>query len=257
MVAKLENIEIGLEKKNMENPTRPQKILPYKTYNKIGHLSKSRLGEGDHYIDPKTESLFLKDIQDPHSYCIVQEKLDGANVSVVRWKGEIIALSRSGYDCKNSDQEQFKMFHRYVNHYKERFENILIQDGMRIVGEWLALAHGIIYKFDVEPFVPFDIFFHEMPFPYLKTLKVLYRERFTMPYEYHLGGACSLNRAIKLSSKDKSYHGAEKVEGFIYRIEREGKPPLIAKYVHHDKIDGKYFNEDKSKLIWNWRDDLL
>lgn len=30
---------------------RPQRVLNYKTYNSIGHLSLSRLGDGDHHQD--------------------------------------------------------------------------------------------------------------------------------------------------------------------------------------------------------------
>jgi hypothetical protein len=50
-------------------------------------------------------------------------------------------------------------------------------------------------------------------------------------------------------------HGAlEPLEGAVWRVEREGKVDFLGKYVRHFKQDGKYFNEDHTKLIWNWKD---
>src|SRR5258706_14403007 len=114
----------------------PKKILDYKTYNKIGHFSKSRLGDGDHFIDKKTESQFLTKCDDQTAVIIVQEKLDGSNVCVVNIKNKMVALSRAGYLCETSNQLQHRAFAKWVKIHEERFINCLFHDGMRLVGEW-------------------------------------------------------------------------------------------------------------------------
>ena len=61
-----------------------------------------------------------------------------------------------------------------------------------------------------------------------------------------------------LSVKDGEFygkHGAlEPVEGAVWRVEREGRVDFLGKYVRNFKEDGKYFNNDQRKLVWNWRD---
>lgn len=228
----------------------PEKILPYKTYNRIGHLSKSRLGEGDHFVDQKTEGLLTKQNDDPNSVIIVQEKLDGSNVCVVRWKGELRALGRSGYDCQYSNQEQHRLFHKFVMDRKDRFEKILPKEEDRVVGEWLALAHGTLYNLNHEPFVPFGLFEGQKELSFLALFSTCFANGFVTPIVLHIGGACSVNRALKLLNAEK-YHGADNPEGVVYRMERPGKPPILAKLVKHDKEDGKFFKEGKE--IWNWK----
>jgi hypothetical protein len=48
-------------------------------------------------------------------------------------------------------------------------------------------------------------------------------------------------------------HGAtDPVEGAIWRIERKGEVDFLAKYVRHDKVDGKYFPENNNGITtWN------
>jgi hypothetical protein len=52
----------------------------------------------------------------------------------------------------------------------------------------------------------------------------------------------------------KSGWPADEIEGVVYRVERQGQPAFIAKYVRPDKIDGKYLPEISGQpAIWNWR----
>lgn len=230
----------------------PEKILDYKTYNKIGHLSKSRLGKGDHFIDKKAEETFLKQVLDNQTLVIVQEKMDGSNVCVVKHNGDLIALGRSGYKCSDSNLEQHRYFDKFVKRYKERFSSILPNEGDRIVGEWCLQAHGTKYPFtkEEELFYPFDIFLqktHRLSF--IDFFMLVSSVDFRSPKVLHLGGSCSINRGMKLLKKEISLKAHEyDPEGLIYRIEKAGAFQNIAKYVCHHKEDGKYF---KDGTIWN------
>jgi len=239
----------------MHNKQFPEKVLPYKTYNKIGHLSKSRLGEGDHFIDEKTESQLTKQLTDPVAVIYVEEKLDGSNVCVVRWKGELRCLTRSGYDCEKSTQEQHRMFARWVHHRRDLFGILLSEEEDRVVGEWLALAHGTKYQIDsgYNVFIAFDLYKKEHEMRYFDRIKSFASVGLAMPRLLHVGGACTTNRAIKLL-EEPSCHKPEDAEGVIYRMERPGKIALKAKLVKKNKVDGKYLIDGQE--IWNWHDGL-
>lgn len=228
------------------------KVLEHRPYQSIGHFSKSRLGSADKHIDANTERHFLTDIPNQQCLVIVQEKLDGSNVSVVLHGDELIPMGRAGYRCQDSDQEQHRMFYDYVMKNEAAFMSML-RKNERIVGEWLALAHGTIYNGVKAPFVPFDIFtanndrlpfleFHKRVSPWLDIPTVL-----------HMGGSCSLGRAERLA---KRLLGGRDYEGFVYRLEEAGKFKAIAKYVRQDKVDGLYLDkEDPLYPRWNWRPD--
>lgn len=227
----------------------PKKVLTYKTYNKIGHLSKSRLGEGDHFVDAKTEKTATKELDDLLTLIIVQEKLDGSNVCVANVGGEIVAMGRSGYRCSESNQEQHRRFANWVQLKINHFQNLLMP-GDRIVGEWLAQAHGTRYELEHDPFVAFDLFKGEDRCTYHDFLLNVLPWGFITPQVYHIGGSCSISRIEKLSSKIKSIHNAiDPIEGFIWRIETNGKFKNIVKYVRAQKEDGKYFKDGQE--VWN------
>ena len=236
------------------------KVLPYKTYNRIGHFSKSRLGDGDHYIDQKTEDICLKQIVDPLTLIIVQEKLDGSNVCVLNTGDEIVALSRSGYRCDTSNLEQHRAFAQWVRFREERFTKLLPFEGNRVVGEWLLQAHGTKYNIcDSEDlFVPFDWFMRiddnqELRVNYHLFLNKVLPLGFRTPHLFHVGGACSINRTEKMAKYyDFPIINQDSIEGFIYRIEVNGEFKNIVKYVRPNKIDGKYFIDFPDQPIWNF-----
>lgn len=228
----------------------PIKILSYKTYNSIGHLSSSRLGESDSKIDQNTENLLVKQTAGGHQLVIVQEKIDGSNVCVVNQNGKLFALSRSGYNCETSNQEQHRMFHDYMMKHYDRFYSLLPTHDSRVVGEWTALAHGTIYIDVEDPFVAFDLYqkidnvIQPLPFKDFTTLVAI--AGFKQPQILHMGGACPIAKAMKKLDKYRPDS-----EGLVYRLEENFKPKIIAKYVKHDKVDGKYLKDGQQ--IWNWR----
>ncbi|MEW6276861.1 MAG: hypothetical protein AB1556_17345 [Bacillota bacterium] len=65
--------------------------------------------------------------------------------------GGIIPLVRAGYVAWSSPFEQHRLWADWVLRNEERFRNVL-KEGERLVGEWLAQAHGTRYALPHEPF---------------------------------------------------------------------------------------------------------
>ena len=137
----------------MNNNIKP---IGKKAYGSIPHLPYSRLGTGDHHIEEGQALIATKKTRDKNDLIIVQEKLDGSNCSVAKVNGKILALGRSGYLAETSPYEQHKLFAKWVLLNEQRFITLL-NENERVCGEWLAQAHGTIYKLIHEPFVVFDL----------------------------------------------------------------------------------------------------
>lgn len=229
------------------------KPLFRKNYGSIGHLPKSRLGEGDHSLSENQAAVLTDKPRDHKDLVIVQEKLDGANVGVLRKDGRLIALTRAGHTAETSPMEQFQMLTKWVANNEARFD--FLEDGERVVGEWIAMAHGTRYKTD-DPFVAFDIMREDRRETYI-NFRARIGLKLRVAHLLHIGQPISIKKIEKLLDhgfgETYGYHGAlEPVEGAVWRVEREGKVDFLAKYVRHFKQDGKYFNEDHTKLVWNW-----
>ena len=230
------------------------KPLIQKNYGSIGHLPGSRLGEGDHSISERQASILTDKARDYKDLIIVQEKLDGANVGILRHEGKLIGLTRKGHRAVDSPLEQFQMFQKWIYNNEVRFD--FLHNGERVVGEWLAMAHGTKYEVS-DPFIAFDIISGHTRLPYIDFVRRIGCSLITA-HLLHIGAPISIKRVEKLLSKKDGiyygYHGAlEPVEGAVWRVEREGKVDFLGKYVRPGKEDGKYFNEDLCKLVWNWR----
>lgn len=224
------------------------KPLGHKAYGSIPHLPGSRRGPGDHGISESQASICTVQARDKHDRVIVQEKLDGSCCSVARINGEIVPLVRAGYPAKSSPYEMHHWFHDWAMARQVYFRDKL-KDGERVVGEWLAQAHGTLYTLPHGPFVVFDLMrghdrvtwdelFHRMNesvFPMLLA---------TWPV--------SIEKAMLLLS---SGHGAlDPLEGCVWRVERFGKVDFLAKYVRPDKVDGCYLPEQSGQPpVFNWK----
>lgn len=183
---------------------------------------------------------------------IVEEKMDGTNVCVVRHNDKIIALGRSGYDCEDSPQEQHKMFHRWVMGNKEKFEQLLPNNDDRVVGEWLALAHGTIYPAEkiVQPFMAFDLFLQKKQQDYLTRKESVEQVGLiNVPQLYFGTETLAVDDAMAMAEPNS--------EGVIYRLERmvskkdtHYTPWVIAKVVKKEKVDGFYLHQET--FTWNW-----
>lgn len=227
------------------------KPLGHKAYGSIPHLPGSRLGEGDHHCSPGQARIACEKKRDKHDHIVVQEKLDGSCCAVAKVNNEIIALGRAGYLATSSQYPVHHSFARYVEKNKNRFYNLL-QNGERLVGEYLAQAVGTKYDLKHEPFVPFDLMTGKERAIYEEFhLRVTV---FDFPTPFLIGNAgepVSIEEAIQ--KVRVSGHGAlDPVEGAIWRVERKDKVDFLVKFVRHDKEDGKYFPEVTGKeTIWN------
>ncbi len=228
------------------------KPLGQKAYGSIPHLSKSRLGEGDHHCEIGQEKIATEKPRDKFDLIIVQEKLDGSNCSVAKIGGQIIPLTRSGFTAESSPFEQHWYFAKWVAKEKVRFEKLL-NEGERVVGEWLMQAHSTRYNLTHEPFVPFDIMLKHHRINYHDFLLRVLPLGFTVPHLIHIGQPIGINWVLK--HIETSGHGAiDKVEGAIWRVENKGKVDFLVKYVRPDKQDGIYLPEVSNQpAIWNWQ----
>lgn len=226
------------------------KPLGRKLYGSIGHLPNSRLGPGDHHVNPGQARICLERARDKHDVIIVQEKLDGSNCGVAKIDGRIVPLIRAGYPAISSKWFQHRMFHEWALVNRARFDYIL-REGERIVGEWLAQAHGTLYDLPHEPFVVFDIMIDERRLPYDDFFERV-KGVFVTPTLVSYGPPIHVEEAMDILGPHGG-HGAEQVEGLVYRVERRNEVDFLAKWVRPDKIDGKYLPDvTGAEPIWNW-----
>ena len=228
------------------------KPLGQKAYGSIGHLPESRMGPGDHKLPEGQAAIATTKARDKHDVVIVTEKLDGSCCAVARLNGSLLALGRAGHLAQTSPYEQHQLFAAWVRHNEPLFD--FLQDGERIVGEWLAQAHGTRYVLWHEPFAVFDLMRdHERaPFDELTTRT----HNLPRPTVLHRGSPVSVENAMKRLVAG-GHHGAqEPVEGAVWRVERRGQFDFLAKFVRPDKKDGAYLPEiSNQEPVWNWRPD--
>jgi hypothetical protein len=235
--------------------TLTEKPLRAKNYGSIPHLPKSRLGPGDHSISPGQSWILTEKARDAHDIIFVHEKLDGANTGVARHNGEILALSRSGKLCANATYEHLRAFDGWVKINRKLFD--WLEEGERVCGEWLAMAHGTRYTLPHAPFVVFDLMKGSVRSTQ-DAMDARIDSRLTRSACLHKGGPLSITEALKRLGKF-GFHGAtEPVEGVVYRVERNGQVDFLAKFVQHWKQDGKYlenpvWNCDVSEWLKPWK----
>lgn len=234
------------------NCSTSRKPLGRKSYGSIGHLPNSRLGPSDSCVTEGQAKICTSKARDKHDTIIVQEKLDGSNVGVAFLNGRIHALTRAGYHARTSPYEQHYLFADWVEKNEKRFIRVL-REGERICGEWLAQAHGTIYKLgkDFEPFAAFDI----MVGSTRKTFQEFSEQLdtvFQTPTLLHCGSPFSVEDAMKIHEEYR--YPCDEIEGVVYRVERHGKVDFLAKYVRPHKVDGKYLESVTGQPnVWNWR----
>jgi hypothetical protein len=227
------------------------KPLKGKAYGSIPHLPGSRLGEGDHHCHEGQSKIATEKKRDKHDIVIVQEKLDGSNVAVAKLDNQIIALTRAGYTADTSPYKQHLYFDSWVNKNKERFYELL-QEGERICGEWLLMAHGTRYNLPHEPFVAFDIMMGKERLTVNDFYERIKPFNFIPPKIISIGESLSIENMLK--EIETSGHGAiDPVEGAVWRVERKGVVDFLCKYVRPYKQDGKYFSEITGNgEVWNF-----
>ncbi len=227
------------------------KPLGRKAYGSIGHLPSSRLGKGDHSVPEGQAQICTVKTRDRHDRVIVQEKLDGSCTAVAMIDGAIVALGRAGYLASTSPYEQHRMFATWAEENEDRFREVL-REGERLVGEWLAQAHGTRYDLLYSgPWAAFDLMQGAKRIPF-DEMRDRVDVAFRRPVLLHDGGPLSVVDAMTIH-ETKGWL-CESTEGIVYRVERRGEVDFLAKWVKPDKVDGKYLPEISGEdAIWNWR----
>lgn len=231
---------------------KPKKPLGHKGYGHIPHLPGSRMGPGDHMIHEGQARICTEKVRNKHDEIFVTEKLDGSNVCVAKINGEAVPITRAGYHCFDSNFRQHHLFAAWVVQNYSRFDSLL-DEGERIIGEWLAMAHGTRYNLPHEPFVVFDLMAGHDRVKYDDFIDLIGGYDFIPPHLIHRGGPFSISDVIEAIAV--SHHGAlDPVEGAVWRVENHEKVDFLAKYVRPDKEDGKYidFDDDRNN-VWNWK----
>jgi len=241
------------------------KPLKIKNYGSIPHLPQSRMGPADKHCHEGQAKIATIEPRDKNDEIIVQEKLDGSNVGIAKINGEIIALTRAGYLASSSPYEQHHLFDTWVRKNHSRFEHLL-KEGERLAGEWLAQAHATRYNLFHEPFVAFDLMKKHERTPIDVFIQRVSEVELVTPKILHRGGSISVVQAMKLLG-EYGFHGAiDRVEGCMWRIEREKHTGIkgqkvrivdfLVKYVRPEKEDGIFLPElNGEEAIWNWHPD--
>lgn len=217
-----------------------------RAYGSIPHLFHS-CANGDKFVGVGQHRIATEKTRDGHDLVIVQEELDGANVAVLKKDGILIPISRNGHRCEGSTYSQHRIFHLWVMQHYDKFD--WIQEGERLCGEWMILAHGT--KYDIKtPFVAFDLMGNYGRLTYHAFQERLPRY-FATPYLIHIGGPYPISRTMERLGTFGFHGGLEETEGAVWRIERNGKIDFLAKYLRRspDTI-GRYLGHENQE-VWN------
>lgn len=121
-------------------------------YPRTPHFEGSRFQIGDEDLDSiKFESI-------KNSFCVIEEKVDGANCGISFDKnGKMYLQSRGHFLNGGYGEGQFDLFKTWANTFSYRLWELL---GHRYVmyGEWLYAKHTVFYDELEHYFMEFDIF---------------------------------------------------------------------------------------------------
>jgi|LSQX01.1.fsa_nt_gb hypothetical protein len=234
---------------------RPQKPLGGKAYGSIPHLPGSRFGNRRDRGVPRGEARLYLERPRPGDRVVVMEKLDGSCVAVLKKDNEIIPLIRSGYPAAGSVWRQHRLFARWARARADAFAACL-GDGDRVVGEWLAQAHGTRYDLTGrQPFVVFDYFRGDRRLPALEAeARVQAHGLAFVPVLAAGPRGVPLPDALAMLGEHGHYGAIDPAEGVVYRRETPGGMVYLAKYVRPEAEPGRYLpgDDDPDRAVWNW-----
>lgn len=231
------------------------KVIP-RGYGNIKHLAGSRMKDsGDSLLDAALKPYFTERLQFPKRDIIfITEKVDGANVAVLKNDGKLYPVMRKGYDVRTSEYLFLRRFADFVSDNAARFYGLL-NDGERVCGEWMIKTHSLFYVLPHEPFIVFDIISSDgkqIRPSYSDVLARCARHGFTSVGVVWEGSALAVNEALNLLGK--GFHGCRSApEGVVYRYERDGSFEMSAKYVANLSVGGDFLSDDDAYNQWeNW-----
>jgi len=222
------------------------KPITGRAYGSIPHLFHS-CANGDKFVGSGQHRIATEKARDKRDLIIVQEKLDGANVAVLKKDGLLVPISRNGHRCEDSTYSHHRIFHQWVMQHYDKFD--WLQEGERLCGEWMILAHGTKYQIET-PFIAFDLMGDYGRLTYHAFMGRL-PKCFTVPCLLHLGDPCAVEDAMRTLGTFGHHGGLEKTEGAVWRVERNDKIDFLAKYLRRspDTI-GRYLGHETHE-VWN------
>ena len=120
-------------------------------YPRTHHLEGSRLQPGDHDL----EQIALATLRG--TYCVIEEKLDGANAGIsVGDDGRLRLQSRGHMLTGGAREKHWDLFKQWA-HTHEAALAARLAPGMTLYGEWLFAKHTIFYDQLPHYFLEFDI----------------------------------------------------------------------------------------------------
>lgn len=225
-------------------------------YGSIPHLPGSRAAE-DRVLPPSDARRCLDPSHgNDRETVVVQEKLDGSCVALVRGEGgRLEARGREGRLASESPNEGRRRFARWVLANEDRLAP-LVGPGEILVGEWLALVHGTRYALPHEPFVVLDLLrpasraapAMRVRAPAAELAARLAGSGLPVPATIHRGAPLPVAEAAALLGPHGRHGAIDPPEGLVYRVERacpDGpRVVLVAKWVRPGKVDGAYLPEN-------------
>jgi hypothetical protein len=224
-----------------------------KAYGSIPHLLDSKLGAGDHHCPSGQHTIATIKTRDKRDTVIVQEKKDGGNTCVAKYDGKLRYLVRKGWEISSSPYLAHQLFQKWAEKHYDQF-NALLDDGDRVVGEWLIQAHGLRYDIQSQDdlFVAFDYFKGKKRLTYNVFMDKVAPLGFTTANTLHIGSSISTSDAMILANANHNVIG-DTPEGLVYRIERDGRVDFLVKYVRPDFKPGLFFSEvTGGSDVWNY-----
>jgi len=120
-------------------------------YPRTHHLEGSRLQPGDHDLD----QIPLDTLRG--TYCVIEEKLDGANAGMsLDERGRLRLQSRGHVLAGGPRERHFDLFKQWASVHEARLAERLA-GGLTLYGEWLYAKHTIFYDRLPHYFLEFDI----------------------------------------------------------------------------------------------------
>jgi ATP-dependent RNA circularization protein (DNA/RNA ligase family) len=220
---------------------------------KTPHLSGSAVVDDDHTVSASDLGIWIKNA----SRLIVQEKVDGANVSVhFQYDWDPVLQKRSGLIDK-AEKQQYNVFRDYVFEHLESLFSIL-STRYCLFGEWLWNQHAVSYNSLPSYLLIFDVYDKEnqewLSRDRVETLFTNHSEEFHLVpnlASFNLADrqtASNISQQISTLLKRQSNFSNEDQEGVYIRVEDENKVIYRAKLRRATFTPGR---EDFNRIINN------
>ena len=229
------------------------KLIP-SNFGKIKHLYGSKMIDSyDIALNKIEESKFTSCLQNPNDKNIITEKIDGMNAGVIKIKGVLYPINRSGYDVRTMGNRFIKvkqLADEWINWVDQHYLilNELLNDGERFVFENCIMQHTLRYKFKKGPvFLLAKMTDKNERIPYDDLTEIAIKNNLEQPPLLNYGCAMKPEDVINQFPKGK-IGSRDGLEGVVYLYEHEAKDKChisISKYVSNELLTEPSPNVEK------------